>query len=288
MSSAWKTAMAGPERHARALLLVLVTGAAAGCAGPPAPEPVTRAEQPPSPPPTPAEASPQPTPEPAAPAETSEEPRGRDGKLVVVDPGEAPEGGTKSLVEAARAERERRARSGPPVAVITDKNLAQYAKKGQITIADPKDSRKKVGEAAPAAAEPGQPVRDEKYWRDRALDIRQRWRRAADEVKDLEQSAAELRQRFYAEEDVYVRDTQVKPEWDRVLERLEARRAEVDTTKRELAEFLEEGRRADALPGWLREGAELEPAPEEPKKQTVPHQSIEPPVLDDHGDEGGA
>jgi hypothetical protein len=77
-----------------------------------------------------------------------------------------------------------------------------------------------------------------------------------------------------------VRDTQVKPEWDRVLERLEATRARVETRKRELSELLEEGRRAGALPGWLREGVEQEPIVEEPEEEIVPHQSIEPPIVD--------
>ena len=46
---------------------------------------------------------------------------------------------------------------------------------------------------------------------------------------------------------------------------MEATRNEVIATRKELDDFLEEGRRAGALPGWLREGGELEPVPEKPK-----------------------
>jgi hypothetical protein len=158
--------------------------------------------------------------------------------------------------------------------VITDKNLKQYAAKGQITVASP---TKKPEAAGPQ----GEPVRDEQYWRSRALEIRLRWRKAADEVKELEQSAAGWRRRFYAENDVYVRNGQIKPEWDRVLDRLEEARAEVDASKTELAELLEEGRTAGALPGWLREGVDQEPQ-EEPEPSNE-HKVIEPPKVEEDG-----
>ncbi len=63
-----------------------------------------------------------------------------------------------------------------------------------------------------------------------------------------------------------------------------AARAEVETAEKELAEFLEEGRVAGAFPGWLREGVELEPE-EEARSPSNEHQAIEPPVVDEDGNE---
>src|ERR1700719_3030361 len=60
-------------------------------------------------------------------------------------------------------------------------------------------------------------VRDEKYWRGRALEIRQRWRKASDRIKELEEDIGLLRRRFYAQDDPYVRDGQIKPAWDHAL-----------------------------------------------------------------------
>jgi hypothetical protein len=60
-----------------------------------------------------------------------------------------------------------------------------------------------------------------------------------------------------------VRDGKIKPEWDRALDRLEQARREEVQAQRDLEEFLDDGRRAGALPGWLREGIELEPITEE-------------------------
>lgn len=251
--------MAGPRFLTCGSLLCLLI-AAAGCAGaPPRSEPAqskpakskpdsSKTTQPP------AEAPAQPA---ATPSRTEEiSPETKPKEVDVVDPGG--ERGPVSLVEASKAERERRARSGPPVAVITDESVKHS--KGQITIAAP--TRPVVtGEAAAAL----QTIKDEQYWRSRALDIRTRLRQATDRTEELELSAAGWRRRFYAEEDPYFRDGKIKPDWDRVLAQLEENRAEVETTRKELDDFLDEGRRAGALPGWLREGEELEPAKEKPR-----------------------
>lgn len=276
--------MAGFRKTSLSLFLALLT--LAGCRAA-TPEPVSRATPPQDEPAAPAAvnatspASPATPPPPVREAEPT-----REDTAVVVDPGDEA-GAPVTLAEAAKAERERRARAGKPVAVITDKTLPQYARKGQITVADPK----KKGAAAPAPAAPPAPqqesIRDEPYWRNRALEIRLRWRQAADDVKDLEQRSTELRQRFYAETDSFVRDNQIKPDWDRVLDRLRQARSDVDTAKKDLAQLHEEGRVAGALPGWLREGEDQEPAPEPEREKLPPPQSIEPPVLNDDGGDGG-
>jgi hypothetical protein len=256
-------------RSFRLLVPLLVLGIA-GCRST-TPQPVTRAE-------APKEAAPAPqAPSPSTPA--PEEKRTGDAAPVVVDPGVDGRTTPQTLIEASRAEKERRANAGKPVAVITDKTLPRYASKGQITVADPKKDKKRPA-AAPA---PAPAAKDEQYWRGRARELRDNWKQAADEVKDLEQKSTALRQKFYSESDTFLRDTQIKPDWDRVLDRLRQARLDVDTAKQELAQFLEEGRSAGALPGWLDEGIEDEPADEAVKKrEPAPAvQSIEPPVIND-------
>jgi hypothetical protein len=98
-----------------------------------------------------------------------------------------------------------------------------------------------------------------------------------DEIADLERDADGLRRRFYAESDPYVRDTRVKPDWDRVLDRIREMREAAERRRRELVEHLEEGRRAGAMPGWLREGIELEPAALAEEAPRGPVEAVEPP-----------
>jgi hypothetical protein len=264
---------------------LLLMAAGTGCRG--TPPPVARAEQTPQATP-PAVSTPSPAPSASSPASPALKDPSRDDAPVVVDAGVDDSNAPRTLVEAARAERQRRAQAGAPATiVITDKNIHQYAAKGQLTVADPKE-KKKIA-AAPSAADAAaeQLLRDEKYWRGHVLEIRLHWHAATDEIKRLEQRSTELRQRFYSENDSFVRDNQVKTEWDRVTDRLQKARAEAEAASQELAAFLEEGRRANALPGWLREGEEQDPAPIPVKKKSLPPpQAIDPPILNDNGGHG--
>ncbi len=254
------------------LLAALLALGTAGCRG--TPQPVTRADQPQeTKAPAAAPSSPQAS-EPSDPA--APPPRQGDAAPVVVDPGVDGAATPQTLVEASREEKARRAGAGKPIAVITDKTLPRYASKGQITVADPKKDKKPA--AAPVVP---QDAKDEQYWRGKARQLRENWKQAAEDVKDLEEKSTALRQKFYSEKDLFLRDTQIKPDWDRVLDRLRQAHVDVDTAKEELAHFLEEGRGAGALPGWLDEGIEEEPVDEAAKKvEPAPAlQSIEPPVL---------
>jgi hypothetical protein len=227
--------------------------------------------------------------------------------VIAIDTADYDPSSQLTLAQAAKAERERKAEAEPPRIVITNKNLHRYAKGGQLTVAD---AKKKKGAAAGGAAGAGTGTagataiaaggsrtvaaggadkgraaaaaieRDESWWRGRALDIRERWRKAAERVKGLEQDVSDWRRRFYAQDDPWVRDGQIKPAWDHALEELRASRAAVEAAKKELADFLEEGRVAGALPGWLREGIDLEPKEEPPADPT---QAIETPIYKEPG-----
>lgn len=246
--------------------LVLLLAACSHAPRPASPAKTTATPAAPQSPPTSAAAPAQP-----ATAAKEEGSSTQSGNVVVIDQGQD-ESRPKSLVEAARAERERKSHAGQPTAVITNKSLARST--GQLTHAQPaKGSTAKSTKAVekPAAAH------DEAYWRRRGLDIRVRWRQATEDADRLEKAAAELRRRFYSQDDPAVRDAQIKPEWDRTLELLDHARLDIVASKAELAAFMEEGRRAGALPGWLREGADQEP--EKTVEPASPLESIEPPVL---------
>jgi hypothetical protein len=251
----------GPGAPGAAAAALILGALAAGCASGPAPESlppqtVTRA-----------------TPEPPPPSEPPVAAPVKDSTVVVIDPGDPDAGTERSLGDASRAERERRQAAGKPAVVITDKNLAEYAT-GQLTTAEPGTAAAAEPTAAPAHA-----GRGEEYWRGRGLEIRRRWREAVDRVSELEAEAARLRTRFYAEDDPYVRDGQVKPQWDRALERLEESRAAAESAEAELETFLEEGQRAGALQGWLEEGADLEPPPAAPERRSATEPG-EPDVIE--------
>ncbi len=287
---------AGAALLATALLLAACgTGRTPAPAGPAAErvEPAAPAAEAPPP----AAAPPAPS-EPAAPERPPAGPdaatgeggsAGGDGLTVVIDPGGPAGEEGRDLVAAARSERERRRESGRPTAVITDESLPTYAV-GELTIATPSSPPPvPEDEAAREARLAGESER-EAYWRRRVLEVRTRWREAVDRIAELEGRAAELRRRFYAEDDPYYRDTQIKPAWDRALESLEENREAIERAKAELEQTLEEGRLGGALPGWLREGVELEPdeegTDEEPDDPMI-YEATDPQVVDDDGGNGG-
>lgn len=175
---------------------------------------------------------------------------------------------------------------------ITNDNLGEYARRGRVTMAGAPDAAPAgEGAAAPGATETAaaatEPVRDEAWWRARARGLREEWRATVDEIAELEEAAADLRWRFYAADDPWVRDGEVKPEWDRVLDRLSEARRRLGTYPERLDTLVEEGRREGALPGWLREGVELEPRPEElPGAAADPAEPVEPREVDDGRGDG--
>jgi hypothetical protein len=200
---------------------------------------------------------------------------------VVIDPGGPRAVPPPRLGELAAAERQRRLTAAPPVLVVDDKTLAAHAT-GSLTESQ-----------APArpAAQPEAEGPSEEYWRGRVRTLREEWAAAVSAIKELEARAADLRTRFYAADDPFVRDGEVKPTWDHVLANLEAAKQRARELEQELTETLEEGRLAGALPGWLREGVDLEPTdrsyqPEKPRRPNEPVEGDvvgEPEVVDEGG-----
>jgi hypothetical protein len=277
-----------PEVTALGLALGLVLAA---CSQSPSPIPATGAPAGASQPSAAPEAPvPVPAPEAAAPSPEPEAPE-RPPATVVIDAGEG--GAGPSLVEASRQARERRRTAPPPIAVIDNENLAEYAKRGHLSLVVPRPAAAEAAPEAPGApseeatAAGAEPPRDETYWRTRARELRRRWREAADQVADLETQAEALRLKFYTEEDTYSRDTRIKPAWDRVLDRLQQARQDAESSHAELDELLEEGRKQGALPGWLREGMELEPEPEPGERELPEHEPSEPQVVEPPSPRGG-
>ncbi|HEX6204162.1 MAG TPA: hypothetical protein VF100_14275, partial [Thermoanaerobaculia bacterium] len=198
-----------------------------------------------------ADATPAATAPEAAPARRPSDPVRQE--LIVVDEGSSAV--RPSPGELARTTRREAAGRGSAPRITND-NLADYARRGQVTMSGtPVAGQPQTAEAAEGAgegeADGAEPVRGEAWWRARAREIREEWRRTVDEIGELESAAADLRWRFYAEDDPWVRDGDIKPEWDHALDRLSEARRRLEEYPRQLDELVEEGRREGALPGWL-------------------------------------
>ncbi len=223
-------------------------------------------------------------------------PPGAEDVVVIERSAEAPGAEpTPSLYEASvKARAERASQRAHATRVVTDATLSAQAARGDITVAEapPAPVEEAAGTppeevAAAAAAGPDEPPEEpETYWRRRVRDARQRWAAALDRVGELEDEAAKLRWDFYATDDPFYRDAQIKPAWDRALAQLEVTRQDAEFEHRELELVLEEGRRAGALPGWLREGLDLEPVAPAEKSPDLPEHRVGEPVPAEEPDGG--
>ncbi|MCP4664083.1 MAG: hypothetical protein GY856_52535 [bacterium] len=264
-----------------AALVLLGAATVSACSGNKDPEPMPSQ--------TATQVTPQLEPPPELPPPIREPRPARGSTVKVIDPG-GEEEEPLTLLEASRLAKARKTEAGEPIAEITDENLHEFAEGGSVIIIE--------GEpAAPAPELPPEPSTsdqagdlrdDEAYWRNGALELRMGWRRAVDRINDLELESAALRQQFYAEEDLYLRDSQIKPAWDRVLDRLEQLRERAQRYEQELDAFLEQGRRAGVRQGWLNEGWELEPTREERERieRFSIHKPVDVPTINDAKDPG--
>lgn len=270
----WMNRMDGLDLRLAALVLLGV--AVLACSGNKDPEPMPSQ--------TATQVTPQLEPPPDLPPPIREVRPTRGSTVKVIDPGGEDEE-PLTLLEASRLAKARKKEAGEPIAEITDENLHEFAEGGSVIILE--------GEpAAPAPVLPPEPNTndqvdefrdDEAYWRNGALELRMGWRRAVDRISDLELESAALRQQFYAEEDTYLRDSQIKPAWDRVLDRLEQLRERAQRYEQELNTFLEQGQRAGVRQGWLNEGWELEPTREERERieRFSVHKPVDVPTIND-------
>lgn len=266
------------EPSIHAVLSVLLVMGWTACAGKKEPEPLTSQ--------TATQVSPQLEPPPQLPPPIREIRPSRPSTVKVIDPGGGEEE-PQSLYEASQRAREQGGPRTEPIAEITDENLSEYAEKAEIIMVEGEPAAPPLTavRSSPEAGGTSKDVHDEQYWRNGALELRMGWRRTLDRIEELELESAALRQQFYAEEDPYLRDSHVKPEWDRVLDQLGQLRDRSLRYQQELENFLEEGRRAGAQPGWLSEGWELEPEraeleEEEPEPFSA-HQAGEPQIVDE-------
>jgi len=195
------------------------------------------------------------------------DPEPEDGTLVTIDTGAKDVTERKpSLAQVAQTERDRRQIADPTGIVITDETLEKFAT-GDLTVVESSASQDQA--LAELSKFEEEMAEKEAYWRGGVREIRQAWRDAYDKIPELEEKIFQLRQEFYREDNGFYRDGEIKPAWDRAIDQLEEARLDVEAHQKELTAFLEEGREAGALPGWLREGIDLEPVVEEVRDDTA-------------------
>ncbi len=166
---------------------------------------------------------------------------------------------SNSLAEIAA---KTRLRAGQGGIVITNENLRALAGDAELTSAS--------GGAAPPAVTPqagggarGGPDASEaalqRLWQQRYQRARGYLRFLEDEERRLNAEVERLKTQFYATDDGFYRDREIKPAWDEALAKLNETRRLLTEARSLPDEVVQAARRDGALPGWFR--GLPEPAP---------------------------
>jgi hypothetical protein len=168
-----------------------------------------------------------------------------------------------SLAEIARKEAERRKTAKEAKIVITDKNLPESARKPIPTEAPtgaPVDSHPghaaeqkptAAGEAAAAKPPADQGEKGEALWRGRITQAREALRRNEVFLQALQTRVNALATDYYGRDDPYQK-MKLAGERDQSIQEMEKVKADVEASKKQIADIEEEARRAGVPPGWLR------------------------------------
>ena len=170
-----------------------------------------------------------------------------------------------SLAEIARKEAERRKTAKEATIVITDKNLPESARKPASTAA-PADANQPAhaGEQKPAAADgaaaggaaPATPAalagdQGEALWRGRITQAREALRRNEVFLQALQTRVNSLATDYYGRDDPYQK-MKLAGERDQAIQEMEKVKADIEASKKQVADIEEEARKAGVPPGWLR------------------------------------
>ena len=149
----------------------------------------------------------------------------------------------RSLAAAAEREAIRRQLAGPSVGFYGNDTLDAP----RAGIVEASGAEVQAGGAAGPVAN----VRGESWWRERVAAIRAAITRAEKEIGSFTNEIARLDSEAISRDDP-AQQALLRNQANNARDELEKRRADVLSARRELAELLEEARRLDVPPGWLR------------------------------------
>ena len=170
-----------------------------------------------------------------------------------------------SLAEIARKEAERRKTAKEAKIVITDKNMPESARKPASTAA-PADANQPAhageqkpaaaGGAAPGGAAPATPAapagdQGEALWRGKITQAREALRRNEVFLQALQTRVNSLATDYYGRDDPYQK-MKLAGEREQSIQEMEKVKADIEASKKQVADIEEEARKAGVPPGWLR------------------------------------
>ena len=191
---------------------------------------------------------------------------GLAGSLVLVAPAltwrAAAQSPPPSLAELARKEAERRKTTKEAKKVITNKDMPESARKGASTpAAEPIPEGSSVHAAPPSAtqqkpatgadAESSPDEKGEAAWRNRITQARETLRRNEVFLEAMQTRVNSLTNDSQSRSDPIQR-AKLREDREKAIDEMERVKADIEASKKRIADIEEEARKAGVPPGWLR------------------------------------
>jgi hypothetical protein len=170
--------------------------------------------------------------------------------------------GDSDLVELSKKEKAKRAQTGDPHKVFTNKDIEAFKAKNKQTGGKSASSSSTLkaeeqpqtqAETSYEDAPPEFDYDKEKiYWRGRYEEAKARIEKAQKDVDRLQPIVKQLQLTYVDSKDPSVM-IQFQDEVERKLSELQSAKKELDDAEKGMEELWEEGRKAGALPGWFRD-----------------------------------
>jgi hypothetical protein len=169
---------------------------------------------------------------------------------------------TPALADVAKKEQDRRKSTAAPKKVYTSKDLPKPATPppasppaqapGTAAPAAPAGADDAAaGQSADAAAQPGEEVKDEQWWRQQMAALRDELTRNEMFLQALQTRINSLGTDYVARDDPAQR-ARVAEERQRSLAMMDRVKTDIDKANKAIADLEEEARKAGVPPGWLR------------------------------------
>lgn len=157
---------------------------------------------------------------------------------------------TPTLGQLAIKEQERRKALKAAGKVVTNDDVPRGAAPAAPAAA-PEKAAGKPAEAPGEPARPGEPVKDEAWWKQRVSQVREELRRNEMFADALQTRINSLANDFASRDDPYQR-AEIAQERVKAIAELDRVKADLDAGRKRIADIEEEARRAGVPPGWLR------------------------------------
>jgi chromosome segregation ATPase len=156
-----------------------------------------------------------------------------------------------SVADAARKAREQKKSDAAPAKTFTNDNVANI--KGDVsTVGNEPEAKKADDEKAGTEPKPAEAKKDEKYWRKRFADLRQKIADTEKEIDVLQRELEVAQKQYYPDPNVALQQQYSREDINKKTKAIDDKKQELSGLNQQLSDLQDELRKSGGDPGWSR------------------------------------